>query len=301
MTTMIESRSAVAAPTQFVDIKGRKIAYRSIGAGTPLILCNRLRGVLDVWDPAFLDALAENFHVVTFDYSGLGRSTGRATYERKSLAKDAKDLADALDLERFVVGGWSLGGMAAQVVTALYPERVSHMILIGTTPPGQVNHPPEPIFLQTALKPDYDLEDEIILFFEPESEASRAAAKASHERIARRTTDLSPPIPEETYLRMLAETRHEDLFHDDGGYRDFLKSTSIPILVISGDHEIIFPVENWFDLNRECQSVHLMVLPRMGHGPHHEAPRMCADLITSFIRNRNRTDLSSTTAYGRPS
>lgn len=288
MTTMIESRGAVAAPTQFVDVEGRKIAYRSIGAGTPPILCNRLRGVLDVWDPAFLDALAGSFRVVTFDYSGLGQSTGRATYERRALAKDAKDLADALNLERFVIGGWSLGGMAAQVVVALYSERVSHAILIGTTPPGKVNHPPEPIFMQTALKPDNDLEDEIILFFEPKSAASRAAAKLSHDRIAQRTTDLSPPIPEETYLRMLAETRHEDLFHDDGGYRDFLESTPIPILVISGDHEIVFPVENWFDLNREYWSVHLMVFPQMGHGPHHEAPQMCADFIASFVRNKTR-------------
>jgi pimeloyl-ACP methyl ester carboxylesterase len=288
MTATLASRSAVTAPTQFVTIDGRRIAYRVLGDGPPLILCNRLRGVLDVWDPAFLDALAENFRVITFDYSGLGQSTGRATYERKALAKDAKDLADALDLERFVIGGWSLGGMAAQVVAARYTERVTHMILIGTTPPGKVNHPPEPIFMQTALKPDNDLEDEIILFFEPKSAASRAAAQRSHQRIAQRTTDLSPPIPEETYLRMLAETRHEDLFHDDGGYRDFLKSTSIPILVISGDHEIVFPVENWFDLNRGCQSVHLMVFPQMGHGPHHEAPQICADLIASFVRNRTR-------------
>ncbi|MDS4042879.1 MAG: alpha/beta hydrolase [Candidatus Competibacter sp.] len=288
MTATLASRSAVTAPTQFVMIDGRRIAYRSLGDGPPLILCNRFRGVLDVWDPAFLDALAENFRVITFDFSGLGQSTGRATYERKALAKDAKDLADALDLERFVIGGWSLGGMAAQVVAARYTERVTHMILIGTTSPGKVNHPPEPIFMQTALKPDNDLEDEIILFFEPKSAASRAAAQRSHDRIAQRTTDLSPPIPEETYLRMLAETRHEDLFHDDGGYRDFLKSTSIPILVISGDHEIVFPVENWFDLNRECQSVHLVVFPQMGHGPHHEAPQMCADLIASFVRNRTR-------------
>lgn len=288
MTATLAAENALSTPTQFVTIDNRQIAYRSLGDGPPLIFCNRLRGVLDVWDPAFLDALAAHFRVITFDYSGLGQSTGHATYARTALAKDAKDLADALDLERFAIGGWSLGGMAAQVVTALYSERVTHLILIGTTPPGKVKHPPEPLFLQTALKPHNDLEDEIILFFEPLSAASWAAAKRSHDRIAQRTVDRSPPIPEETYLRMLAETRHEDLFHDDGGYRDFLKSTSIPILVISGDHEIVFPVENWFDLNRECRSMHLMVFPQMGHGPHHEAPDLCADLIASFVRNRAR-------------
>ncbi|MFY0578252.1 alpha/beta fold hydrolase [Cystobacter fuscus] len=83
---------------------------------------------------------------------------------------------------------------------------------------------------------------------------------------------------------MMAETRAEDLFVDDNGYRDFLKTTDIPVLVISGDQEIVFPVENWFDLTPQTKSVHLMVFPQMGHGPQHEAPRLCADLITSFIR-----------------
>ena len=137
MTATLASRSAVTAPTQFVMIDGRRIAYRALDDGPPLILCNRLRGVLDVWDPAFLDALAENFRVITFDYSGLGQSTGRATYERKALAKDAEDLADA----RFAIGGWSLGGMAAQVVVALYSERVTHAILIDTTTTGQGQPP----------------------------------------------------------------------------------------------------------------------------------------------------------------
>lgn len=30
----------------------------------------------------------------------------------------------------------------------------------------------------------------------------------------------------------------------------------------------------------------MLVLPRMGHGPHHEAPELVVDLITSFIRYR---------------
>ena len=67
---------AVNAKTQFAEINGRKIAYRSIGEGTPMILCLRFRGNLDSWDPAFLDELAKNYQVIVFDYSGFGLSTG---------------------------------------------------------------------------------------------------------------------------------------------------------------------------------------------------------------------------------
>src|ERR1035437_4727779 len=50
--------SAVTAPTRFVEVGGRKLAYRTIGKGKPIVLCNRFRGVLDLWDPAFIDGLA---------------------------------------------------------------------------------------------------------------------------------------------------------------------------------------------------------------------------------------------------
>lgn len=70
------SLSAVDADTRLVESKGRKLAYRVVGRGRPIVLCNRFRGVLDSWDPAFIDALGRHFTVVTFDYSGFGRSTG---------------------------------------------------------------------------------------------------------------------------------------------------------------------------------------------------------------------------------
>jgi pimeloyl-ACP methyl ester carboxylesterase len=289
VTAVLDKTSAATVPTRFVEVDGRRLAYRSIGSGPPLMLCVRLRGILDSWDPAFLDALAAHFRVITFDYSGLGQSTGASTYRRRALAKDAKDLADALGLDQVVMGGWSLGGMVAQTFTALYPERVSHTVLLGTTPPGEQAHPPEPIFFEIAVKPDNTLEDEYILFFEPASASSRAAGKASHDRIERRQGDRSPAIPEETYMRLLRETAGEKaLFPDDGGYAEFFKTTSIPVLVVSGDHEIVFPVQNWFALTRQWPTLHLLTLPQTGHGPQHQFPQLCADVIASFVRNTNR-------------
>ncbi|MTH78377.1 alpha/beta fold hydrolase [Paracoccus aestuariivivens] len=284
--------SARTTATRFVQSKGRTLAYREIGAGPPLILCVRFRGILDSWDPAFLDALTQDFRVITFDYTGLGQSTGTASYRPERLADDVIDLADALGIDTFALGGWSLGGLAAQVATTRIPRRVSHLVLIGTSPPGPLDPPSEPIFLQTALKPENDLSDETILFFEPESPASREAAARSHERIASRSGDRSPPIPPETYLRLLQERAGEEIFADTGGYADFLAGCGIPILVISGDHEIVFPAPNWFAQSRRWKSLHLVVLPQMGHGPQHEVPELAADLIASFVRNRAKPALA---------
>jgi pimeloyl-ACP methyl ester carboxylesterase len=283
MTTLSAPPGAIAAPTQFVESKGRQLAYRSIGEGTPMVLCNRFRGILDSWDPAFLDGLARSFNVITFDYSGLGRSTGHASYDPRALANDANDLADALGLGTIIIAGWSLGGLAAQTLAAVHTSRVSHAVLIGTGPPGSVTHPPEQLFYETALKPVNDLVDETILFFEPISAASRKAARESHERIAARTTDLSVPIAPEVYTRLLQENAGPDIFADRSRVRDFQASTTMPMLVISGDHDIVFPIENWFARVRELQTTQIVCLPRAGHGPQHEFPEAVVRYITTFI------------------
>ncbi|MCT8167422.1 MULTISPECIES: alpha/beta fold hydrolase [unclassified Pseudomonas] len=72
MSTSIKS---VEAETRFIDASNRRLAYRTIGAGKPLVLLVRYRGTMDDWDPLFLDSLVtQGFQVTVFDYSGLGQS-----------------------------------------------------------------------------------------------------------------------------------------------------------------------------------------------------------------------------------
>jgi pimeloyl-ACP methyl ester carboxylesterase len=278
-----EPSSAINAPTQFAAFGDRRIAYRVIGKGTPLILANRFRGNLDDWDPAFLDALAVNYKVYTFDYAGFGRSEGEPPETIKQFAEDVIEFAATLELGRFAILGWSFGGAVAQIVTTEFPELTTHMVLIGTRPPGQNEYSISEQFYEHALKPVNDLDDEIVLFFRPESASSRDAAKASHERIASRTSDRDIPIAEslwQYYTKGFA-----DFEADPYGAREKLMSTSIPVLVISADWEICFPPENWFALNQELPTTQVLVVPQTGHGPQHQYPNMIGSYIDTFIRS----------------
>ena len=61
---------------------GLDYAYRDTGPGdgVPLVLLQHFRGNLDNWDPALIDALAADRRAVTFDYPGVGGSTGETAH-----------------------------------------------------------------------------------------------------------------------------------------------------------------------------------------------------------------------------
>lgn len=280
--------NAVSAKTNFVETGGRKIAYRSIGSGQPIILVNRFRGNLDTWDPAFLDGLASTFNVITIDYSGIGLSTGECTTDVYEMAKDVKDIAEALGLTKIIMAGWSLGGMVAQAVMSLYPELVSHVILIGTSPPIKSNGVSEKLFWERALKPITDLDDGTVLFFEPRSESSKNAAKLSFGRILKRTEDLDNQVSKECYSNQ--QKAIDEFREDKNGTLAKLESSKIPILVIMGDHDIGFPVEDWFRLVGKLPSTQLIVMPQAGHGPQHQYPDLSAKYIASFIENSKESN-----------
>ena len=171
--------------------------------------------------------------------------------------------------------------MVAQTVVSQWPDLVSHGILIGTNPPGMNEHQIEPIFFDVSRRMHYTLEDETILFFEPAAESSRLAAQKSRERIAQRK-DLDTMIPQELWDTFT--TGIQDYMADPYQTREFILKTNIPLLVLTGDHDLCFPAENWFTLVRQLPTTQLIVFPKAGHGPHHEHPKMAARYIKNFIR-----------------
>ncbi|KZC76017.1 hypothetical protein AYR46_20195 [Sphingobium yanoikuyae] len=284
-TVLTKAPTALTAPNQIVEVDGRDLAYRTFGTGPNLVLCVRLRGTMDMWDPLFLDLLAENYTVTVFDYSGLGYSTGTPSYGKAEMAKDVNDLVDALGFDKVIIGGWSLGGFAAMVFAAMYPEKVSHVLAIATMPPGLMAKPFEQLFFETAGKPEYSTEDEYILFFEPNSERSKRLADESLARIAARVEVKDRHTPSEVFMTSVAASSDPTSpFPDpDGTYGDFYKTTTIPVLALSGDHDIIFPVESWYALNDIWPTLFVVTFPESGHGPQHQYPAMAAEMINSFI------------------
>lgn len=269
------------ATTVYAHTINYEIAYRKMGVGAPLFLANRFRGVMDTWDPLFLDELASRFEVIVFDYPGIGDSSGTLPLHLQEVSQSVIELADSLGIKQFNILGWSFGGLVAQDIHFRFPDRISKTVLIGTNPPGKNEIPIEPAFFERALKPYNDLEDEIVLFFEPSSAFSRQSAIDSHERINRRLDRKKIPSEQVIFQRYFAASG--EFREDRDGWREKYKTTRTPILVISGDHDISLSVENWFPLIGKSPTLELLVLPDAGHAPQHQEPIRIARYITDFL------------------
>ena len=152
-----KSDSNIAAPTQSIDVKGNRYAYRRFGDGhgLPLLCLQHFTGTLDNWDPAVTDPLAAGREVILFESAGIGRSSGIVPDTITAMAAHAQSFLDGLGFTKCEVLGFSLGGMVAQQMAQDRPSIFRRMILVGTAPRGgeDIMHLEKPSLAKTLGDP----------------------------------------------------------------------------------------------------------------------------------------------------
>lgn len=118
-------------------VNGLELNVQIVGEGYPLIWGHGLMGSIAMEDamPIFeWDHLAEGERMVRYDARGHGRSEASANlddYSWPNLARDMLALADALQIERFIAGGQSMGSATALYAALAAPERVKALALVN--------------------------------------------------------------------------------------------------------------------------------------------------------------------------
>ena len=108
--------------------------FTTLGSGpTTVLMLHGIGGGHVAFAPQVETLAAAGYRAVAWDMPGYGHSAPIEPYTFKGLAQSCIDLIDALQCEHVVLLGHSMGGMVAQEVVARRPERVSRLVLCGTS------------------------------------------------------------------------------------------------------------------------------------------------------------------------
>jgi pimeloyl-ACP methyl ester carboxylesterase len=81
---------------------------------------------------------SEHFRLILLDNRDSGKSSScPETYTTETMAQDTLGLMDHLGMARAHLLGTSMGGMIAQQVVLMAPERVISLVLVSTTSWGE--------------------------------------------------------------------------------------------------------------------------------------------------------------------
>jgi pimeloyl-ACP methyl ester carboxylesterase len=276
--------SHLTAPTQYVEARGIRFAYRRFGKanGVPLVFNMHFTGTIDHWDPAVTDGFAKNREVVLFDNAGISSSSGEVPASIDEMAANAAAFIKALGLARVDVLGFSLGGLVAQELTLAEPKLVRRLVLVGTGPrsgEGMASLTPE---AQKIFGATYDEPDHLWLnvFFTP-SERSQAAGREYLKRFRLRTRDRDPEVSDKVAPAQIEALAKWGVPRENP--YDYLKALQQPTLVVNGGADVIIYSVNSFILQQHIPNAQLILYPDANHGSQYQYPELFVRHVSMFL------------------
>jgi 3-oxoadipate enol-lactonase len=108
-----------------------RIAYDDVGSGLPLVLLHPFPLDRGYWAPQ-LGSLVSRCRCIAPDVRGFGETPAAPPYTMDRYADDLICVLDALEIDRAVIGGLSMGGYIALALWRRHPTRVRALVLADT-------------------------------------------------------------------------------------------------------------------------------------------------------------------------
>lgn len=256
----------------FLDIDGAQIYYEDSGQGDCVILIHGFAMDTRIWDMQF-DLFAERFRVVRYDLRGFGKSDlPKAQY---STLDDLRIMMDQLSIEKACIIGISLGGSLAVEFALTCPERVTALVLAGSTLRGY------------PYSDDYVKE-----FLHYRRIARREGIAVAQEEM------LGNPLLRSIAKKPVLFSPVKAMIRDYSGFHwlkhdphrvfyppviERLGEITCPVQIIVGQHDIP-DLQGVADrLIREIGHARSIVLPNVGHIVNMEAPERFNEIVLDFL------------------
>lgn len=107
------------------------------GQGQVLLMINGFTASGLAWPSSLVRRLERRYRVIRIDNRGTGWARDApGPFTIADMADDARDVLDALGVDRAVVYGMSMGGMIGQEFAIRHPDRIERLVVSSTIPPA---------------------------------------------------------------------------------------------------------------------------------------------------------------------
>ena len=269
-------------PSQFIDIAALQVHLRDEGPRddpTPIVLLHGTSSSLHTWD-GWVQALTPTRRVIRFDLPAFGLTgpNPQNDYEIASYVKFVTAVVDKLGVQRFVLGGNSLGGQVAWETAVAAPARVAQLILVDA---GGYPLKPESVpigFILASLPGGPTLMQYVL---------PRGIVQSSVRSVYGDPGRVTPALIDWYVDMSLREGNRKALgYRLAQGYASDvakIRTLKLPTLILWGDQDRLIPPNNATAFARDIAGSKLVMLPGLGHVPHEEDPVRTVAAVKQFL------------------
>ncbi|MGB5092633.1 MAG: alpha/beta hydrolase [Parvibaculum sp.] len=283
------ARTYANASSQFLTLPDGTIAHvrdQGVKEGPVLVLVHGSNASLHTWEP-WVSLLGDRFRIVTMDMPGHGLTGGvpDKDYSREGMVAFTHEVAQALGLTHYAIGGNSMGGGVAVKYAETYPDELTALVLVDASglprkaPPGEKI----PLVFRLARMP---ILNRILLYVTPRSIVAEGLHKAFVDQ-----SKVTDEMITRYYDLALGEGNREATgirFRQEGPTEadaDAVSSIKLPTLILWGERDGLIPVEYADAFARRIQGAKVVIYKDVGHIPMEEVAAASARDVRAFLES----------------
>lgn len=244
------------------SLGGITLGYEDEGSGDPLVLVHGHPFDRTMWRPQVEHFSRTGRRVITPDLRGYGESTvvpGKTPLE--TFARDIAGLLDHLGVDRFVLGGLSMGGQIVMEFHRLFPNRVRGLLLADTFAAAET---------EEGRTGRYEMAERLL-----REGMGGYADEVLPKMVAPHNIQALPAVAEHV-LAMMSGTAPEGAAAALRGraerpdYTDTLQDIAVPTLVVVGSDDEFTPVADARLIHERVPESTLAIIDGAAHMPNLE-------------------------------
>lgn len=264
-----------------VRTNGVETYYERRGEGPPVVFVHAAIVDHAMWDEQ-VDALSDGYATVAYDVRGHGLTGGsdEPAYTVNLFAEDLHALVTALDVDRPVLCGLSLGGMIALTYAANYPDRVAGLILADTFAPPILTRGEwflRRVAMNAVIPPvrliGYERVERANVWL---TERLHGGAAGDYRKIER-LRETGPRMATDEFVKVIrAITRFHESSLD-------LAGITAPTLVLYGENDLPSIKRHAAELAARLPTVEVERIPGAGHASNLDDPEYFTAAVRGFL------------------